>query len=193
MFLTQLQCQDPTNPMQSYELAAQLAQFSTVAQLTTANTTLSNIQSYQAAINNADMSSLVGKEITANKSTIDVASGSAGTLGYQLGTASNVTVSISDANGNVVYTENRGAQNAGNYSIAWNGKDSSGTTVSDGTYTCQVQAVYAGGNKTTVQPTIQGQVYSLTLDATNPYYTLSGANGIKVPASDVVQVDTQGS
>ena len=36
MFLAQLQNQDPTNPMQSYELASQLAQFTTVQQLSQA-------------------------------------------------------------------------------------------------------------------------------------------------------------
>jgi flagellar basal-body rod modification protein FlgD len=191
MFLTQLQCQDPTNPLQSYELAAQLAQFSTVAQLTTANTTLSNLQSYSAAINNADMASLVGKEVTASKSTIDVTSSSVGTLNYQLGSAATVTVSIKDANGNVVYSENKGSQDAGKYSVAWNGNNTSGSRASDGTYTCTVTAVDSLGNSTTVQPSIEGQVYSLTLDATSPYYILT--DGTKIMASDVIQVETQSS
>ena len=190
MFLTQLQCQDPTNPMQSYELAAQLAQFSTVEQLSQASTTLSNIQSYQAATNDAAMASLVGKEVTANQSTINVSSGNASTLGYNLGSAANVTVSIKDSNNNVIYTNNVGSQNAGNYTVGWNGKDTQGNSVADGTYTCTVTAVNGTGNSTTVPTTIQGQVYSLTLNANSPYYTLSGPNGTQVAASNVVQIGT---
>jgi len=193
MFLTQLQCQDPTNPLQSYELAAQLAQFSTVEQLTQANSTLGNIQGYQSAVNNADMASLVGKEVTATQSTVDVKSGAADTLNYQLGAASNVTVSITDSNNNVVYSENRGAQDAGNYNIAWNGKGTDGNTVPDGTYTYTVSAANASGTTTTVPTTIQGQVYSLSLDAAGPYYTLSGPDGTRVSASNIVQVGTAGS
>jgi flagellar basal-body rod modification protein FlgD len=155
------------------------------------STTLSNIQGYSAAINNAEMASLVGKEVTANKSTIEVTSGNAGSLDYQLGSASNVTVSIKDASGNVVYTESKSGQSAGKQSVGWNGKDSSGNKVSDGTYTCEVQAVDSSGNTTTVQTTFQGQANSLTLDASNPYYILS--DGTKVAAADVVQVGTQSS
>jgi flagellar basal-body rod modification protein FlgD len=180
--------------MQSYELAAQLAQFSTVAQLSQANTALSNIQSYQAAINNAEMASLVGKNVTATQSAITVTSGSASTLTYQLGAAQkDVTVSIKDSNGDVIYTEDRGAQAAGNYSIAWNGKDSNGKTVADGTYTCSVQAVDSSGNASTVASTVQGIVYSLNLDSTSPYYILSGPNGAQVPAANVIQVETSSS
>jgi flagellar basal-body rod modification protein FlgD len=191
MFLTQLQCQDPSNPMQSYELAAQLAQFSTVAQLTTANTTLSNIQSYSGAMTNADMASLVGKEVTANKTSIDVTSDNVSSLDYQLGSASNVTLSIKDASGDVIYSENKGAQTAGKHSVGWDGKDTSGTRVSSGTYTCEIEAVDSYGTKTTVQTTYQGLANSLTLNASSPYYIL--ADGTKVAAADVVQVGTQSS
>jgi flagellar basal-body rod modification protein FlgD len=191
MFLTQLKCQDPSNPMQSYELSSQLAQFSSLAKLTEVSSTLSNIQGYQAAINNAEMASLVGKDVTASRSTISVKSDGVSTLDYTLGSASTVTISIIDADGNVVHTENKGAQNAGSYNIAWDGKDTKGNKVPDGTYICQVQAVDGSGNKTNVQPTIHGQVYSLSLDPANPYYTLSGADGTKVAASDIVKIGTQ--
>jgi len=187
MFLTQLQCQDPSNPMQSYELASQLAQFSSVSKLTDISSTLNNIQSYEGAMNNADMASLVGKDVTASKNTISVTSDSVSSLDYTLGSASTVTVSIADADGVTVYTENKGSQDAGKHSIAWDGKDTSGNRI-NGTYTCTVQAVDSSGNKTTVQPTIVGQVSSLTLDATSPYYTLS--DGTTVAASNIVKIST---
>lgn len=45
LLVTQMQNQDPLNPMDGKDLAAQLAQFSSVEQLINANTTLSNIAS----------------------------------------------------------------------------------------------------------------------------------------------------
>src|SRR5690242_19218011 len=57
MFLTQLKFQDPTNPLESYQLAAQLAQFSTLQEVTQTATTLENLQSYALATNNAEMAS----------------------------------------------------------------------------------------------------------------------------------------
>ena len=45
LLVTQMKNQDPLNPMDGKDLAAQLAQFSSVEQLINANTTLSNIAS----------------------------------------------------------------------------------------------------------------------------------------------------
>ena len=43
MFLTQMQHQDPLNPMDSSEIATQMAQFSTLEQLSSMNTQLSSL------------------------------------------------------------------------------------------------------------------------------------------------------
>ena len=45
LLVTQMKNQDPLNPMDGKDLAAQLAQFSSVEQLINANSTLSNIAS----------------------------------------------------------------------------------------------------------------------------------------------------
>ncbi len=189
MFMTQLKYQDPTNPAQSSELAAQLAQFSTVEKLTDAASTLKNIQSYTAAINNAGMASLVGKNVTGQMSTLDVKGDSVGALDYQLDSAtSGVTVTIKDSTGKTVFSESRGDQVAGSYKISWDGKDSSGTKVADGTYTVEVQGKDSDGNSTTITPTKTGTVASLVLDDANPYYLLS--DGTKLNAAGVVGVAT---
>ncbi len=185
MFLAQMKYQDPTNPMESYELAAQLAQFSMVGQLTQANTLLGNLQGYVSGINNAEIASMVGKNVTAQRNTIDVKTDSVTTLDYKLDTASDVTVTIRNAKGDVVHTENRTAQEAGNYNVAWDGKDSSGTRVTAGPYTCEVQATDALGNVSIVTTTVNGQIYSCNLDSTTPTYTLTGPDGITIPVSDV--------
>ena len=191
MFLAQLQNQDPTNPMQSYELAAQLAQFTTVEQLTQATTQLNNIEQYSAGINNGDIASLVGKQITAQRSEIDVTSGSPSTLGYTLTTPATVSFTIQDANGNTVYTGNIGSQSAGSYSVPWTGTDSSGNTVADGAYTCTVTATASDGTSTTVQTSVQGEVYSCNLSSNPPTYLLSGPNGIQIPVTNVIGVTSQ--
>jgi flagellar basal-body rod modification protein FlgD len=48
LLVTQMQNQDPLNPMSSTDYIAQLAQFSSVEQLTTANTQLAALQVAQA-------------------------------------------------------------------------------------------------------------------------------------------------
>jgi flagellar basal-body rod modification protein FlgD len=190
LFLAQLQNQDPTNPMQDYELASQLAQFTTVEQLTQATTQLGNIQQYSAAINNGEITSLVGQNVTAQTSQINVSSGTPTSLGYTLASPATVTYTIQDSNGNTVYSGNIGSQDAGSYTIPWTGTDSSGSTVSDGAYTCTVTATPSGGTAATVPTTVQGQIYSCNLTANPPTYLLSGPNGITVSVSDICGVNS---
>jgi flagellar basal-body rod modification protein FlgD len=176
--------------MQDYELASQLAQFTTVQELTQATTQLNNIQQYSADLNNGEITSLVGKNVTAQTSQIEVSSGTPTALNYTLASTGTVTYTIKDANGNTVYTGSLGSQNAGSYSVPWKGVDLSGNTVADGAYTCTVTATATGGTATTVQTTVQGQVYSCNLTANPPTYQLSGPNGVTVSVADVCGVSS---
>ena len=191
MFCAQLQNQDPTNPMQSYELASQLAQFTTVEQLSQATASLNNIQQSSAGVDYGQITSLVGKQVTAQTSEIDVSSGSPTTLNYTLTEPATVSFTIQDSNGDTVYTGSAGSQSAGSYSVPWTGKDSNGNTVADGAYTCTVTATASDGTATTTQTTVQGQVYSCNLKANPPTYILTGPNGIQVPVSNVLGVTSQ--
>ncbi|MEN6441071.1 MAG: flagellar hook capping FlgD N-terminal domain-containing protein [Syntrophobacter sp.] len=190
LFTTQLQHQDPNNPMESYELASQLAQFSTVAKLTEATSLLTNIQNYAVAINNSEMSSLVGKDVAAQKSTMDVTSDSVSSLKYTLDSPSTVTITVSDSDGNVVYTGSKGNLAAGTYDVGWDGKNTNGKRVSDGTYSVAVSATDASETVTNPTTFLKGTVSTCTLDNTNPYYTLS--SGEKVSVASVYKIATAG-
>lgn len=193
LFLTQLQNQDPTNPMQSYELAAQLAQFTTVQEISQATTLLGSLQQYTAAMNNGEVASLVGQQVSAQMNTINVSSGTPSALNYTLSAPANVTITIQNSEGTTIDTLNPGSQSAGSYSVPWTGKDSSGNTVADGAYTCTVTAAASDGTSTTVQTGVSGQVYSCNLNNNPPTYTLSGPNGIQVPVANVYAVTSQNS
>ena len=193
LFTAQMQNQDPTNPMQSYELASQLAQFTTVEQLTKENSQLNSIAQYSGGINNGEITSLVGKTVTAQDSTINVNSGSLkNSLNYTLSTPSTVTYTITNSSGSTVYSGSAGAQSSGTFSLPWNGTDSSGNKVADGAYTCTATATPTDGSSAAaaLQTTIQGQVYSCNLNANPPTYTLTGANGVTIPVSSVCGVST---
>ena len=195
LFTTQLQYQDPNNPMQSYELSSQLAQFSTVEALTKVNSNLSDLKDYVASLNNAEMLSLVGKDITAQDGTLLVSSGSASSAAYTLptaddGSAKNYTVkaTITDSSGATVRTIDLGTQSSGDLTLQWDGKNGSGNSVSDGSYTCSITATDESGNVSTISPSIQGTVYSVRLKSGVPYLVLNNSGGIEIPASEVTEV-----
>ncbi|MBU1741758.1 MAG: flagellar hook assembly protein FlgD, partial [Proteobacteria bacterium] len=62
MFLAQIQNQDPMNPMDATQLATQMAQFTTVEQLSNLNTTVTKLLAQQTGATNAQMINLLGRE-----------------------------------------------------------------------------------------------------------------------------------
>lgn len=81
LLVTQLKYQDPLNPMQSTDFSAQLAQFSSLEQLTNMNSTLSGIQSSLAANKQDNILDYIGKTVK----TSDDKSGQVTGVTYQDG------------------------------------------------------------------------------------------------------------
>jgi len=63
LFVTQLRYQDPLSPLDSAGFTAQLAQFSSLEQLTGIGARLEDLLLYQGALQNAIAAGLVGREV----------------------------------------------------------------------------------------------------------------------------------
>jgi len=63
LFVTQMQYQNPLNPMDNTDFTAQLAQFSSLEQLTNINSQLTDMLSYQNSLHNTLTTSLIGKNV----------------------------------------------------------------------------------------------------------------------------------
>jgi flagellar basal-body rod modification protein FlgD len=71
LFVTQLRAQNPLNPMDATGFTAQLAQFSSLEQLTNLGTQMGQLVQFQGSLQNTLTAGLIGKRI----STVDGASG----------------------------------------------------------------------------------------------------------------------
>jgi len=60
-------------------------------------------------------------------------------IGYSLPAASEVTVSVFDAKGQLVRVVDRGLRAAGTHYVNWNGTDESGRAMSSGVYFCRIE------------------------------------------------------
>lgn len=188
MFTTQLKYQDPTNPLQSYEMAAQLAQFSTVERLTQVNSTLKEMESYLSSMNNAQTIGLVGKQVTGSSNNVHVQTGSPSSLNFKLDAAAQVTVKVYDASNNLVRTVSLGSLNAGSQEFKWDGRNSAGNPVADGNYTCKVEAVDSGNKVLDVQTTVRGTVYEWRMQDGVPQLVLNGQDGVNLNISQITEV-----
>jgi len=63
LFTAQLRAQDPLKPMDSADMTTQMAQFSSLEQLTNINTNLNNMLLYQNSLQNVSTTSMIGKQV----------------------------------------------------------------------------------------------------------------------------------
>jgi flagellar basal-body rod modification protein FlgD len=152
LLVTQLQNQDPLNPMDNAQMTSQLAQLQTVTGVNKLNDALATLQASYQSTQALSATNLIGQGVLVEGNSVAL-SGSKGVLGVELGTnADDVRVVISDKNGNEVDSIDMGAQKAGVTPLAWNGVpdatklDSNGkpVTLADGNYTFKVVALQGG-------------------------------------------------
>jgi flagellar basal-body rod modification protein FlgD len=186
LLTTQLQNQDPLNPTDSTEFTAQLAQFSSLEQLSNVNETLNTLKLYEASINNAQAVGFIGKDIIANGKSIEMKGGQPVSCDYELpAAAKSVVVTIYDATGNFVRDYQKTALAAGKQSLTWDGRDRNGNTVADGAYTFEVQALDQKGAKLNVTTFSKGTVTGVTFED-GITYLITGRN--KTAIGNVTQV-----
>lgn len=164
LLVAQLQHQDPLAPTDNTQFVAQLAQFSSLEQEQNINSGVSQLASNQQTTFAAQATELVGKRITATSTAITMNAGSATPLSFSLANPSSVTTAkIYDANGKLVRSLALGAQGAGQQTVAWDGKDSAGSTLADGAYTVQMSATDANQTAVGVSQTLTGVVTGVDL------------------------------
>jgi flagellar basal-body rod modification protein FlgD len=122
LLVTQMQNQDPLNPMDNAQITSQMAQINTVNGIEQLNTTVEGLNTQFSQLQALAGASLVGREVVlAGKNLI--VDGGAGKGGFDLsGAADSVKVEVLSPAGRVVKTLDLGAQSAGRQFFNW--KDS---------------------------------------------------------------------
>ncbi len=166
LMITQLRYQDPLNPTEGSEFAAQLAQFSSLEQLTNLNTAMesginANFQLTQS-INNTMTAALIGKEVKLSGDNIQYNGESSITLGYNLpAEASSVTIKIYNKEGVLVKEITDAEKSQGEHKLSWNFTDNEGETVPMGEYRFEVISKNLSGEDMAVDICKYGIISSL--------------------------------
>lgn len=145
LLVTQLQNQDPVNPMDSSQFASQLAQFNSVEQLINVNSSIENMAASQevigAGLSNTLAASLPGKKVKAYAEVIRFDGDKPTEFGYNLSsTADKVEIEIISENGDVIRTVNFENKGPGEHTWEWDGKTTDGKSLPAGDYSIRVTA-----------------------------------------------------
>ncbi|MGD8344179.1 MAG: flagellar hook capping FlgD N-terminal domain-containing protein [Desulfobacterales bacterium] len=170
MLIAQLQHQDPLNPADSTEFTAQLAQFSSLEQLSNIHESLENMEQFQASLTHSQAVSYIGKEITAAGSGLHLRDGQTAACHFELeANAAMTAVSIYDATGGFVNSFEAGPLGPGRQSVMWDGTDFNGNQMPAGAYSFEIQAVDASNENIAVRPLMSATVTGVSFKDKTAY------------------------
>lgn len=184
LLVTQLQNQDPLEPMDATQFTNQLVQFASVEQQIYQN---ANLEKLLGAYEQTQVSSLtgyLGTTVESNGDTLELANSTA-KFSYTLydQAAANAII-ITDIDGKMVFTGN-GERTEGRHEFIWDGTDGQGNVQPDGIYTATVAPLDKAGELAPYSQTVYGLVTSAGADQGKVTLFI---NSIAVPLEDVVAV-----
>ena len=187
LLVAQLKNQDPMNPSNGQELAAQLAQFSSLEQLTQIGETLGSngaqLDGVISSVNASGAQAMLGKTVLAVSDQVIVREGedthAKVAVGGRGGTA---TPKLFDESGREVASRPMGTLGAGQHDIDL---DRLVPGLKNGQYTFTVEVVDAKGAEVATETFTTGKVTGVRYTGQGPYLS---ADGLFIPFGSVVEV-----
>lgn len=190
LLTTQLQYQDPLNPMENSEFVAQLAQFSSLEQLQGLSDGMESLYMVNMSMNNASMTNLIGKDVLASGDTFHYdGADSLNFLEYEAASsATSGKLTITDSDGKVVFSDDLSAIASGAGVYSWDGKDLNGAVCPEGDYTFSITATDADGAEVEIAEQVSGTIDGMDLSSGSPMLTI---DGIPVELSSILSISEE--
>jgi flagellar basal-body rod modification protein FlgD len=186
LMMTQLQNQDPMQPLQSGEFLSQLAAFETAAGVDGIQSSVGQLNQSLYTSQALQAASLLGHNVLTDGSTVTLGDTNSVSGFVDLTeSASPVEVQVKDASGAVVRTLDLGSQAAGRASFEWDGTDTAGNRLPPGQYTLSCDVSVNGATEAATVLT-SAAVQSVMLDGADILLNLAG--GSQIPFSQVTEI-----
>ncbi|MBL4838156.1 MAG: hypothetical protein JKY34_11330 [Kordiimonadaceae bacterium] len=177
LLTTQLQHQDPLDPMDSGEFTSQLVAFAGVEQQIQTNQNLEQLAVLSQLNNIGNIAGYLG-----NEALIEAAFGDHDTDGVKwqysnLDSADKLQIQVLDEDGTLVY-EIAGETGIGLHDFNWDGLDNSGQLAAPGNYQLSIDALDSEGNTLTTGIAVQETITAVNTASTIPTFTI-GPNTVE--------------
>jgi len=186
LLVTQLRYQDPMNPLQGEEMAAQLAQFSSLEQLVNIGDALKTQQTGNdalvAAVTNSTAMNTIGKEVTAVGDQVFLPADGKATVSCTAAGSGQGTLTITDAKGKVLGTRNLGyvASGANSFDIG-----TAGAGLKEGGYRYYVDVKGGDGKAVEVETYTQARIDGITYGSEGALLT---AGPLRIKPGSIIKI-----
>ena len=194
LMITKLQYQDPLSPMEDSDFIAQLAQFSTLEQMSNISDGIESSNQWDflqmQSLNNVMASGLIGKEVTADFSGVYLDTTNQPVISYTLSKpAAELVFEVRNEAGDLIATLAADEVDQGPGSIKWNGQDTLGNRAPEGYYNITAKATEASGSTFTPTLSLTGIVSMITYRDGAAFVKV---NGTEVSLGDIRSVGQPG-
>lgn len=173
LLTTQLQNQNPLDPLDTNQFTQQLVQFAQVEQQMKSNDQLSSILALQKTSQQTAAMAYVGYTVVVDGSTTELTTNGA-TWSFNSTKPATATVTIKDAaTGQTAYTGTYSVS-SGDQKFTWDGKGSDGKQWPTGNYTIAITAIDANQKAVNVSTEIEAVVTAANMQEDPPTLTIAG-------------------
>jgi flagellar basal-body rod modification protein FlgD len=174
LLTTQLQNQNPLDPLDTNQFTQQLVQFAGVEQQLRSNEQLKALVNLEKSAQGTQALIYVGNNVAVDGSSAQF-DGTKASWNFLAPKDSNATITITNSTGQTVYSGNY-TLHEGNANFVWDGKGNDGTQWPAGTYKLSATAKDASGQDVAISTEVQGVVDSVDLTADPPLLSIGGQN-----------------
>ena len=173
LLTTQLQNQNPLDPLDTNQFTQQLVQFAGVQEQINTNDSLTTLVKMQQTAQATQGLEFVGKTAIVSGNTTAM-SNSKATWELNVPQTSTINISIANSSGQTVFTGQYSANAGDNQPFSWNGVGNDGTQWPDGSYTLTATAQDSTGNSVAISTLVGGTVSAVDLTQSPPLLTING-------------------
>ena len=171
LLTTQLQNQNPLDPLDTNQFTQQLVQFAGVEQQLKSNDQLKALVDIEKSAQATQALVYVGNTVAVDGSKAQF--DKSATWNFKSDKDTSATITITNSTGQTAYTGNFSLKQGGS-SFVWDGKGNDGVQWPAGTYTLTATGKDSSGNSVAISTEVQGVVDSVDLSASPPLLSIGG-------------------
>ena len=191
LLTTQLQNQNPLDPLDTNQFTQQLVQFAGVEQQLRQNDQLKTLIAIEKSSQSTQALAYVGNTVAVDGSKAQF-DGTGATWNINAPAESNVSITITSATGQTAFSGSY-SLTKGNSSFGWDGKGTDGTQWPKGAYTMTAVGKDSSGKDVAISTEVQGVVDSVDLTASPPLLSIGGQTYTTDQIKRVVRATTSSS